>query len=74
MEIKNKLVKEVISKIIEKALKKKIRQNVNVQISEIKRSTIAEKTHLQLNVDIEMATSDLKRFLGSKWKYFKLFL
>lgn len=65
MKIKSKFTTGLVSKIVERIVRKKLGCNVDIQLNEFRTTVIDEKTHMHLDVDLELNKYELNKLLES---------
>lgn len=65
MKIESKFTAGIASKIVKKAVKNKLGYEVNVQLNKFRTVVMDDKTHVHLDVDLELSKEDLNKLLNS---------
>ena len=65
MKIESKFMTGIVSKIATKAVRSKLGYNVNVQLNGFRTTVLDDKTHVHLDVDLELTKEELDKLLKS---------
>lgn len=65
MKIESKFMRGIVSKFIKKAMRDKLGYNVDVQLNGFRTTVIDEKTHVHLDIDLELTKEELDKLLKS---------
>lgn len=63
MKIVSKFTTNMISKLVKMVLRKKLGYNIDIQLNEIKATITDGKTHVHLDVDVELEKEELMNIL-----------
>lgn len=64
MNVISKFLTGVISKIMNKVLKKKLGYEMGFKLNEVRAKIIDGKTHIHLDIDVEMDNEELMKMIG----------
>ena len=65
MKIESKFMTGIVSKIATKAVRSKLGCNVNVQLNGFRTTVLDDKTHVHLDVDLELTKDGLNKLMKS---------
>lgn len=65
MKIESKFMTGIVSKIVKKVVQNKLGCNADIQLNQFRTTTIDEKTHIHLDVDVELTKEELNKLLKS---------
>ncbi len=65
MKIESKFTTGLVSKIVRGAVRKKLGYDVDIQLNKFRTTVIDEKTHVHLDVDLELNKDELNKLLKS---------
>ena len=65
MKIESKFITGIVSKIAKKVMRDKLGYNIDIQLNSLRTTVIDDKTHVHLDVDLEMTKEELNRLLKS---------
>ena len=63
MKIESKFMRGIVSKFIKKAMRDKLGYNVDVQLNGFRTTVIDEKTHVHLDIDLELTKEELDKLM-----------
>lgn len=63
MKLESKWIRGLASKLIKKILRDKSGCNVDVQLNNFRTTVIDEKTHVHLDIDLELSKDELDKLL-----------
>ncbi len=64
MKIESKFTAGIVSKLVERFVHKKFGYDVDVELNKFRTTIIDGKTHLHLDLDIELEKDELDKLLG----------
>lgn len=65
MKIESKFMTGIVSKIAKKVVRNKLGCDMDVQLNGLRTTIIDEKTHVHLDLDIELTKEELNKLLKS---------
>ncbi len=65
MKIESKFVRGIVSRFIKKAVRNKLGYDVDVQLNSFRTTVLEEKTHVHLDVDLELSKEQLDKLMKS---------
>ena len=65
MKIESKFTAGIASKIVARAIQNKLGYEVDVQLNKFRTVVMDDKTHVHLDVDLELNKEDLNKLLNS---------
>lgn len=65
MKIESKFITGIVSKIAKKVVRDKLGYNINIQLNGLRTTVIDDKTHVHLDVDLELTKEELNKLLKS---------
>ncbi len=65
MKIESKFTTGLVSKIVRGTVRKKLGYDVDIQLNKFRTTVIDEKTHVHLDVDLELNKDELNKLLKS---------
>ena len=65
MKIESKFTTGIVSKLIKREVKKKLGYDIDVQLNQFRTTVIEGKTHLHLDVDLDLSKEELDKLLES---------
>ncbi len=65
MKIESKFTTGIVSKIVEKAVRKKLGYDVDIVLNGFRTTVLDDKTHIHLDVDLELGKDELSKLLKS---------
>ncbi len=65
MKIESKFTTGLVSKIVRGTVRKKLGYDVDIQLNKFRTTIIDEKTHVHLDVDLELNKDELNKLLKS---------
>lgn len=65
MKIESKFITGIVSKIAKKVVRDKLGYNIDVQLNGLRTTVIDDKTHVHLDVDLELTKEELNKLLKS---------
>lgn len=65
MRFESKLTRTIVSKLVKKGIKKKFGYDVDVDLNNFRTTVIDGKTHVHLDVDLELNEKDFATILES---------
>ena len=65
MKIESKFTAGIASKIVARAIRNKLGYEVDVQLNKFRTVIMDDKTHVHLDVDLELSKEDLNKLLNS---------
>ena len=65
MKLESKFTTGIVSKIAALTVRKKLGYDVSIQLNHFRTTVIDEKTHIHLDVDLELDKEELNKILGS---------
>lgn len=65
MKIESKFMTGIVSKIANKVVRSKFGCNADIQLNGFRTTMIDEKTHIHLDVDVELTKEELNKLLKS---------
>lgn len=65
MKIESKFITGIVSKIAKKVVRDKLGYNIDIQLNGLRTTVIDDKTHVHLNVDLELTKEELNKLLKS---------
>lgn len=63
MKIESKFIAGIASRFIKKAMRDKLGYNVEVQLNKFRTTVIDDKTHVHLDVDLELTKEELDKLM-----------
>ncbi len=63
MKIESKFTAAIASKLVERALRKKYGYNIDVTLNHFRTVVLDDKTHVHLDVDLELSKEQLNKLL-----------
>lgn len=63
MKIESKFMRGIASKIIRKVMRNKVGCNVEVQLNGFRTTILEDKTHVHLDIDLELTKEELNKLL-----------
>lgn len=64
MKFESKFATAIVSKVAERGLRKGLGCDVDVQLNKFRTTVIDEKTHVHLDVDLELSKEDFGKLLS----------
>ena len=65
MKIESKFITGIVSKIAKKVVRDKLGYNIDIQLNGLRTTVIDDKTHVHLDVDLELNKEELNKLLKS---------
>ena len=65
MKFESKFTTAIVSKLVERGFRNKLGYDVDVQLNKFRTTILDEKTHVHLDVDLELSKEDLNKLLES---------
>ena len=65
MKIESKFVRGIASRFIRKAMRNRLGYDVDVQLNGFRTTVIDEKTHVHLDIDLELSKEELDKLMKS---------
>lgn len=65
MKIESKFITGIVSKIAKKVVRDKLGYNIDIQLNGLRTTIIDDKTHVHLDVDLELTKEELNKLLKS---------
>lgn len=65
MKLESKFTTGLVSKIVKRAIRKKLGYDVDIQLNGFRTTVIDEKTHVHLDVDLDLNKDELNKLLES---------
>ena len=65
MRIESKFTRGIASRLIKKDMRDKLSYNVTVQLNKFRTTVIEEKTHVHLNIELDLSKEELDKLLKS---------
>lgn len=65
MKIESKFITGIVSKIAKKVVRDKLGYNIDIQLNGLRTTVIDDKTHVHLDVDLELTKEELNKLLKS---------
>jgi len=65
MRLESKFTTGLVSKIARKAVRTKLGYDVDIQLNKLRTTVIDDKTHVHLDVDLELTKEELDKLLKS---------
>ena len=65
MKIESKFITGIVSKIAKKVVRDKLGYNIDIQLNGLRTTVIDDKTHVHLDVDLELIKEELNKLLKS---------
>ena len=65
MRIESKFTRGIASRLIKKAMRDKLGYNVDVQLNKFRPTVIEEKTHVHLDIELDLSKEELDKLLKS---------
>lgn len=65
MKIESKFITGIVSKIAKKVVRDKLDYNIDIQLNGLRTTVIDDKTHVHLDVDLELTKEELNKLLKS---------
>jgi len=65
MRLESKFTTGLVSKIAKKAVRTKLGYDVDIQLNNLRTTVIDDKTHVHLDVDLELTKEELDKLLKS---------
>ena len=65
MKIESKFITGIVSKIAKKVVRDKLGYNIDIQLNGLRTTVINDKTHVHLDVDLELTKEELNKLLKS---------
>lgn len=65
MKIESKFITGIVSKIAKKVVRDKLGYNIDIQLNSLRTTVIDDKTHVHLDVDLELTKEELNKLLKS---------
>lgn len=65
MKIESKFITGIVSKIAKKVVRDKLSYNIDIQLNGLRTTVIDDKTHVHLDVDLELTKEELNKLLKS---------
>lgn len=65
MKIESKFITGIVSKIAKKVVRDKLGYNIDIQLNGMRTTVIDDKTHVHLDVDLELTKEELNKLLKS---------
>ncbi len=63
MKIESKFMTGIVSKIARNVVRSKFGYNVNIQLNGLRTTVIDDKTHIHLDLDVELSKEELNKLL-----------
>ena len=63
MKIESKFITGIVSKIAKKVVRDKLGYNIDIQLNGLRTTVIDDKTHVHLDVDLELTKEELNKLL-----------
>lgn len=63
LKLESKAMTAIVSRIVKKTVKKKAGYDVDIQLNNLRTTVIDDKTHVHLDVDLELGKEDLDKIL-----------
>lgn len=65
MKIESKFITGIVSKIAKKVVRDKLGYNIDIHLNGLRTTVIDDKTHVHLDVDLELTKEELNKLLKS---------
>ena len=65
MRIESKFTRGIASRLIKKAMRDKSGCNIDVQLNKFRTTVIEEKTHVHLDIELDLSKEELDKLLKS---------
>lgn len=65
MKIESKFITGIVSKIAKKVVRDKLGYNIDIQLNGLRTTVIDDKTHVHLDVNLELTKEELNKLLKS---------
>lgn len=65
MKLESKFTTGIASRIIKKAMRNKLGCNVDVQLNKFRTTVIEDKTHVHLDIEMDLSKEELDKLLKS---------
>lgn len=65
MKIESKFTRGIVSKFIKKIVRDKLGYNIDIQLNKFRTTVIDEKTHVHLDVELDLSKEELDKLLKS---------
>ena len=65
MKIESKFITGIVSKIAKKVVRDILGYNIDIQLNGLRTTVIDDKTHVHLDVDLELTKEELNKLLKS---------
>lgn len=65
MKIESKFITGIVSKIAKKVVRDKLGYHIDIQLNGLHTTVIDDKTHVHLDVDLELTKEELNKLLKS---------
>lgn len=65
MKIESKFTAGIVSRIAKRAVRNKLGYDVDIHLNGLRTTVIEEKTHVHLDVDVELSKEELNKLLKS---------
>lgn len=65
MRVESKFTSAIVSKIVERAVRKKYGYDIDVRLNHFRTTVLDDKTHVHLDVDLELSKEELNKLLES---------
>ena len=65
MKIESKFTRGIASRFIKKAMRDKLGCNMDVQLNKFRTTVIDEKTHVHLDIELDLSKEELDKLLKS---------
>lgn len=65
MKIESKFMTGIVSKLIRKAVRDKLDYNVDVQLNGFRTTVLDDKTHVHLDLDLELTREEFNKLVKS---------
>lgn len=65
MKIESKFITGIVSKIAKKVVRDKLGYYIDIQLNGLRTTVIDDKTHVHLDVDLELTKEELNKLLKS---------
>lgn len=65
MKIESKFITGIVSKIAKKVVRDKLDYHIDIQLNGLRTTVIDDKTHVHLDVDLELTKEELNKLLKS---------
>jgi len=65
MKIESKFTTAIVSKLVERAARKKFGYDIDVKLNHFRTVVLDDKTHVHLDVDLELSKEELDKLLKS---------